>query len=42
MKLMSKTQSHHKRLREEIISKIEPLRAKGVKFIIPLPEPEAV
>jgi len=27
---------------KEIISKIEPLRAKGVKFIIPLPEPETV
>ncbi|MFA5167993.1 MAG: class I SAM-dependent methyltransferase [Candidatus Omnitrophota bacterium] len=27
---------------KEIISKIEPLRAKGVKFIIPLPEPEVV
>ena len=27
---------------KEIIPKIEPLRAKGVKFIIPLPEPEAV
>ncbi len=27
---------------KEIISKIEPLRAKGVKFIVPLPEPEMV
>jgi len=27
---------------KEIISKIEPLRAQGVKFIIPLPEPETV
>ncbi len=27
---------------KEIISRIEPLRAKGVKFIIPLPEPETV
>jgi SAM-dependent methyltransferase len=27
---------------KEIISKIEPLRAKGVKFIVPLPEPVAV
>lgn len=27
---------------KEIIAKIEPLRAKGVKFIVPLPEPVAV
>lgn len=27
---------------KEILSKIEPLRARGVKFIIPLPEPETV
>jgi SAM-dependent methyltransferase len=27
---------------KEIIPKIEPLRAKGVKFIVPLPEPETV
>jgi SAM-dependent methyltransferase len=27
---------------EEIILKIEPLRARGVKFIIPLPEPKTV
>lgn len=27
---------------KEIISKIEPLRAKGVKFIVPLPEPVTV
>ncbi len=27
---------------KEIISKIEPLRARGVQFIIPLPEPKTV
>jgi len=27
---------------QEIIAKIEPLRARGVKFIIPLPEPKTV
>ena len=27
---------------KEILSKIAPLRAKGVKFIVPLPEPETV